>query len=185
MPESLKCEQDKDRNELFCFIPFGICVSLILILGYVFGLAPIEKGELADPDCYLRLLRVENLHKGGNWYDPVFLRINPPHGQTSHWTRPFDVLLLAGALSIALFTDFETALFWWGVIISPVLLIATLIALQWSTWPILSLSKDGPFFACFVFVLQIVTLSYYQPGRPDHQSLIIFFFVLSIGLTLE
>ena len=185
MPESLKCKQDKDRNELFSFIPFGICVSLILILAYVFGLAPIEKGELADPDCYLRLLRVEDLHKGGNWYDPVVLRINPPHGQTSHWTRPFDVLLLAGALPIALFTEFKSALFWWGVIISPVLLIATLIALQWSTMPILSLSKDGPFFACFVFVFQVIILAYYQAGRPDHHSLIVFVFVLSIGFTLR
>lgn len=144
-----------------------------MILAYVFGLAPIEKGELADPDCYLRLLRVEDLHKGGNWYDPVVLRINPPHGQTSHWTRPFDILLLVGAVPIALFTDFESALFWWGVIISPFLLIATLIALQWSTRPILSLSKDGPFLACFVFTFQIMTLTYFQAGRPDHHSLII------------
>jgi len=186
MPESLKCEQDKDRNELFSFIPFGICVSLILILAYIFGLAPIgEKRELADSDCYLRLLRVEDLHKGGNWYDPVVLRINPPHGQTSHWTRPFDVLLFAGALPIALFTDFESALFWWGVIISPVLLIATLIALQWSTKPILSLSKDGPFLACLLFVFTLITLCFYQAGRPDHHSLINFVFVLSIGFTFR
>jgi len=185
MSEILNCKQNKDRSEMFCFIPFGICVSLIFILAYIFGLAPIEKGELADTDCYLRLLRVEDLHKGGNWYDPVVLRINPPHGQTSHWTRPFDVLLLAGALPIALFTDFESALFWWGVIISPVLLIATLIALQWSTRPILSLSKDGPFLACLLFVSQLITWCFYQAGRPDHHSLIIFVFILSIGFTLR
>ena len=185
MSESLKCEQDKDRNELFSFIPFGICVALILILLYMIGLAPIKKGELADSDCYLRLLRVEDLHKGGNWYDPVVLRINPPYGQTSHWTRPFDVLLLAGALPITLFTDFESALFWWGMMISPVLLITTLIALQWSTSPVLSSSKDGPFLACFVFVFQIATLSCYQSGRPDHHSLLILVFILSIGFTLR
>jgi hypothetical protein len=92
MSEYLKCEQDKGRNGLFSFIPFWICVALILILLYIIGLAPIKKGELADSDCYLRLLRVENLHKGGKWYDPVTLRINPPHGQTSHWTRLFGVI---------------------------------------------------------------------------------------------
>jgi len=143
MPESLKCEQDKDRNELFRFIPFGICVALVLILLYIFGLAPTRKYELVDPDC------------------------------------------LAGALPIALFTDFESALFWWGIIISPVLLIATLIALQWSTRPIFSLSKDGPFLVCFVFVLQILILTYYHAGRPDHHSLLIFLFVLSIGFALR
>ncbi|MFC1793237.1 hypothetical protein ACFL3Q_06580 [Planctomycetota bacterium] len=185
MPESLKCKKDNERNGLISFIPFWICVALVFILAYILGMAPIKKYKLADSDCYLRLLRVEDLHKGGNWYDPVVLRINPPHGQTSHWTRPFDVLLLAGALPIALFTDFESALFWWGVMISPVLLIATLIALQWSTKPIFSLSKDGPFFACIIFVLQITGLSYYQSGRPDHHSLIIFFFILSIGFTFR
>jgi len=185
MPESLKCEQDKDRIELFSFIPFGICVALILILLYMIGLAPIKNGELADSDCYLRLLRVEDLHKGGNWYDPVVLRINPPHGQTSHWTRLFDILLLVGAVPISLFTDFESALFWWGIIISPLLLIATLIALQWSTRSILSLSKDGPFLACLLFVSQLITLSYCQAGRPDHHSLLIFVFVLSVGFTFR
>ena len=148
-------KQDKDKNELFRFIPFWICVALILILAYILGLTPIKKYELADSDSYLRLLRVENLHEVGNWYDPVFLRINPPYGQTSHWTRPFDVLLLAGAIPIALFTDFESALFWWGVIISPVLLVTALIALQWSAKPVLS--GDGPFFAGFIFVFQLIT----------------------------
>jgi hypothetical protein len=185
MPEYLKCEQDKDRSELFSFVPFAVCVALVFILAYILGLAPIKKYEFADSDCYLRLLRVEKLHNGGNWRDPVILRINPPYGQTSHWTRPFDVLLLTGALPIAMFTDFESALFWWGVIISPVLLIATLIALQWSSRPVLSSSKDGPFLACFVFVLQITTLSYYQSGRPDHHGLIVLLFVLSIGFTLR
>ena len=183
MSESIKYQHDKVRNELFRFIPFSICVALLFILVYILGLAPIEKDELADSDSYLRLLRVENLHKGGNWYDPVFLRINPPHGQTSHWTRPFDVLLLAGATPIALFTDFESALFWWGIIISPVLMIAALVALQWSTKSVLS--GDGPFLAGFIFILQSITLTYYQAGRPDHHSLIILAFILSIGLALR
>jgi hypothetical protein len=185
MLESIKCEQDKDRSELFTFVPFGICVALVFILAYILGLAPIKKYELGDSDCYVRLIRVSELYHTGKWYDPVISRINPPYGQTSHWTRPFDVLLLAGALPIALFMDFESALFWWGVIISPVLLIATLIALQWSARPVLSSSKDGPFLACFVFVLQIAALSSYQPGRPDHHGLILFFFVLSLGFTFR
>jgi hypothetical protein len=140
-------------------------------------------GELTDSDCYLRLLRVEDLYNGGSWYDPVNLRINPPCGQTYHWTRPLDILLLGGAAPIALFTDFKNALFWWGIIISPVLLIATLVALQWSTRPVLS--GEGPFLAGLVFILQAIIFTSYQAGRPDHHSLLILIFVLSIGLTLR
>jgi len=86
MSEILSSKQNNDRNELLRFIPFSICVALIFILVYILGLAPTKTGELADSDCYLRLLRVEDLCKGGNWYDPVILRINPPYGQTYHWT---------------------------------------------------------------------------------------------------
>jgi hypothetical protein len=184
MPESLKCEQGKDRNELFVFIPFGICVSLILILLYISGLTPTKTGELADTDCYMRLVRVTDLCNTGPWYDPVDLRSNAPYGDRSHWTRPFDVLLILGAVPISFFTDFESSLFWWGVIISPVLLIATLIVFQWSIKPIF-LSKDGPFLACLILVSQSTVLHYYQAGQSDHHSLIVFVFVLSIGFTLR
>jgi len=183
MSEIPNCKQKKDRTELFQIICFGACISLILILLYSFGLAPIKKYKLGDSDCYMRLVRVSDLYNTGRWYDPVILRSNAPDGERLHWTRPFDVLLLAGAVPLALLTDFESALFWWGVIISPLLMIATIIALQWSAKPILD--KDGPILACFVFVLQIIVLAYYQAGRPDHHSLLIFFFVLSVGFALR
>jgi len=183
MSEAPNYKQKKDRTELFQIICFGACISLILILLYSLGMAPIKKYELADTDCYMRLVRISDLYNTGRWYDPVIRRSNAPDGERSHWTRPFDVLLLLGAVPLSLFTDFESALFWWGVIISPLLMIATIIALHWSARAILN--KDGPILACFVFVLQIVILAYYQAGRPDHHSLLIFVFVLSIGLILR
>ena len=183
MSESPNYNQKKDRKDLFQIICFGAFISLILILLYILGLAPIKKYELADSDCYMRLVRVTDLYNTGKWYDPVIQRSNAPDGERLHWTRPFDVLLLMGAVPLTLLTDFESALFWWGVIISPLLMIATIIALQWSARPVLN--KDGPILACFVFVLQMVILSYYQSGRPDHHSLLIFVFVLSVGLTLR
>jgi hypothetical protein len=131
----------------------------------------------------MHLVRVTDLYNTGRWYDPVVIRSNAPYGERLHWSRPFDVLLLLGAVPISLFTVFESALFWWGVIISPILFAATLIALQWSTRPILS--RDGPFLAGFIFAPQVITLVYYQAGRPDHHSLLIFVFVLSIGFTLR
>jgi len=183
MSESLNCNQDKDTNEMLRFICFWILVCAVVVMLYVSGLSPTKKGEFADPDCYMRLVRVTDLYNTGRWYDPVISRSNAPNGERLHWTRPFDILLLLGAVPLTLFTDFKSALFWWGVIISPVLMIATIIALQWSTRPIVS--KDGPFLAGFVFVLQIILLSYYQAGRPDHHSLIVFVFVLSIGFALR
>jgi hypothetical protein len=131
----------------------------------------------------MRLLRVEDLHNGDRWYDPVVLRSNAPYGQTSHWTRPLDVLLLLGAAPLELVTDFKPALFWWGVIISPVLLFATTVALPWATRPLLG--RKGSLSVGFIFLCQMTLLICFQPGRPDHQSLLIFLFVISIGLVLR
>jgi len=176
-------KRDKEKVNLIEFITFAVFISILLVLAYVFGRWPIKKGELGDSDCYMHLIRASDLYHTGRWYDPVILRSNAPYGERLLWTRPFDILLLLGAVPIALFTDFESALFWWGVVISPILLIATLIAFQWSTRPILS--KDGTFLAGFMFFLQLIIIAYYQPGRPDHHSLLISLFVLSIGFTLR
>lgn len=101
------CEQpDLGRNEeTALFLKFAGLLSVIpifWIMLYVYGAALCKKGELADSDCYMRLLRVEALHDGGPWYDPVVRRENAPYGQTSHWTRPFDVVLLLGAVPVGL-----------------------------------------------------------------------------------
>ena len=180
-PGSLK--RNKDKGNLFVLILFCTVISLILILLYIFVSSPVKKGELAGPDCYMRLIRVLDLYNTGRWYDPVLLRSNAPYGEKLHWTRPFDILLLLGSVPITLLADFKSALFWWGVAISPILMTVTLIALHWSTRPILS--KDGPFLVVFIFFFQLGVLSYYQAGRPDHHSLLILVFVLSIGFTLR
>lgn len=180
MPETLNYKLNNDRIQILCF---WILICAVYVLMYISGLAPIKKYELADPDCYMRLVRASDLYNSGQWYDPVIQRSNAPYGERLHWTRPFDILLILGAVPISLFTDFESALFWWGVIISPILIIATLVALQWSTRPILN--KDGPFLAGFVFVCQMTIFTCFQAGRPDHHSLLIFLFVILIGLTLR
>jgi len=183
MSQALNFKQDKDRVKLFEFITFAVLISVLLILLYVFNSSPTEKGELADSDCYMHLIRASELYHTGRWYNPVIVRINAPYGARLHWTRPFDILLLLGAVPIGLFTDFESALFWWGVVVTPILMIVTLVFFQWSTRPILS--KDGPFLAGLMFVFHVTTFICYLPGRPDHHSLLTLLFVVSVGLTLR
>ncbi|MHC4438094.1 MAG: hypothetical protein ACYS3S_12095, partial [Planctomycetota bacterium] len=183
MSEIPNIENNNSGRELFRFICFWILVCIIVVLMYILGIAPTKKGKLVDTDCYMRLVRVSDLYNTGEWYDAVIPRSNAPYGERSHWTRPFDVLLLAGALPATLFTDFKSALFWWGVIISPLLMVAAIVALQWSTRPVLK--EDGPFLAAFIFASQVIVLAYCQAGRPDHHSLLILVFVLSIGLVLR
>jgi hypothetical protein len=141
------------------------------------------EGELVDTDCYMRLIRVTDLYDTGSWYLPAPMKTNTPYGDVSHWTRPFDVLLLAGAVPGSIFVGFRDALFGWGVAISPLLMVLTLIALNWGTRAFLS--RDGTFLVILLFLSQTVLLSYFLPGRPDHHSLMILLFVLLSGLVLR
>jgi len=180
-PESMPTEE---RTRLLPYVALWTFLPLLSTLFYVFTMErPGKTGKLADSDCYARLLRVEQLYNTGKWYDPVDMRSNAPYGQTSHWTRPFDVLLLLGALPLTVAMDFKAALFWWGVVISPVLLLASALALKWATKPILD--KRGSFSVAFLFLAQVTLWDCFLPGRPDHHSLLIFLYVISIGLAIR
>jgi hypothetical protein len=169
----------EDKKELIRFAIFCILVCAIWCVFYAIRIAP----ELADPDCYLRLNRVQNLYEGGGWYQTIFFRSNAPYGESLHWTRPFDVLLLAGALPATAFVDFRTALFWWGVIISPVLLVTMLLTMLWAARPLLS--RQGPFLLGILLFFQMGIMAYCQPGRPDQHSLLILLFAVLFGFGLR
>jgi len=169
----------EDKKELIRFTIFCIFLCIMWCVFYVVRRAP----ELADPDCYLRLNRVQNLYEGGGWYQTIFFRSNAPYGESLHWTRPFDMLLLAGALPATVFVDFRTALFWWGVIISPVLLVAMLLTMLWAARPLLS--RQGPFLLGILLLFQTGVMAYCQPGRGDQHSLLILLFVVLFGFGLR
>jgi hypothetical protein len=94
------------------------------------------RGELFDPDAYARLIRVQELHDTGAWHSTMLPRSNAPYGERLHWTRPVDMLLLAGAAPLWPFIGFRSALHWSGVFLSPALHVLTLIALMWSVRPL-------------------------------------------------
>ncbi len=54
----------------------------------------------------MRLVRVEELHRTGAWYDSVVQRSNAPYGDELHWTRSLDIILYIPAWISQLITDF-------------------------------------------------------------------------------
>lgn len=175
--------KDNDRTDFFCYLAFSICFSLVLVAVYLLGKTPIRPGDLADSDCYMHLIRAADLYETGQWYDPVIMRSNAPYGDRLHWTRPFDLLLLAGAIPVNLMMDFDAALFWWGVVISPILMMAVLLAMRWASRPLLG--PDGTTIVGFLLVVQFTVLAYMQAGRPDHHGWLLLLFVLSLGVGLR
>ena len=145
--------------------------------------AILENQYLSDADGYTRLARVEALVENGDWYDDAAVRANVPYGTTLHWTRPFDVLLLAGALPFLPFMALKSALYWSGVLINPLLHLASLVALMWAAGPLLR-RQDIPYLGVLVLALPAVH-SYFGIGRADHHGLILFLFIALLGLCLR
>lgn len=178
-----KAVHREKHKERYLSVAFNLIVPLALVVAYAAGKMPAKCGEFADSDCYMHLVRVQKLWETGRWYDPISERSNAPYGEELHWTRPFEVLLLAGAMPATLVRDFHSALFAWGVIISPVLFVATLLLLPWATRPLLR--HDGALMTSLFLVAQLPVFMAFQPGRPDHHSLLALLFVLSLGCVLR
>lgn len=152
----------------------GCTILLVAVIEGLMALAGngVLRGTLIDPDCYMHLQRAFRLMTGG-WQaagsDP---RINAPFGYAIHWTSLFDGLLVAGAWPLTVLgLGAHDALYVWGAVISPVLLMLAVAVFaagvrHWVT---------GPSF------LWLTVLFFTQPqlsrafyvGRPDHHSLIL------------
>lgn len=169
---------------------YWLLLALLLISSYVFyyfiKTTDFNNFIFADSDCYMRLIRVKELYLSGAWFDNTIPSSNYPFGEVLHWSRPFDLLLLAGTCLGMFFTEFGRALYWSGVFISPVLYILAVIAVYWLSAAIYKQDDLGNRLYCvLIFNLQISVLYYFDFGRPDHHSLLILLFILQSGCVLR
>jgi len=161
-------------------------LALLVVVQVLFMMradSPLPNQALWGTDGYMRLLRVEALAESGDWFNSTIARANTPDGDTLHWTRPLDVLLLAGAAPLMPFLGLKQSLYWWGVFISPVLHWLTLLALMWAARPLFG--RAALIYLGIVFLPQPAILSYFAAARPDHHSLIGLLFVLMLGGALR
>ncbi len=165
------------------WLPLLATWALIQAMSVAIGATPVFEGALIDTDSYMRLVRVELLHETGAWFDGRIPRSNAPYGDTLHWTRPFDLLVLAAAWPLVPLFGFEDALFWGGAWVSPLLLLAAGATMIWAARPVIEL-ETRPYLV-LIFLTQLTVVSYSLPGRVDHHTLQILLAVASLGLALR
>lgn len=147
------------------------------------GLSPVLSGEMASPESYVRIERALELLATGNWYSTSWSGVAEQANLSLHWTRPMEVLLLAGGLFGSIFVDLDTAIFGFGAILGPILQVATLIVLSWGFRPLLS---PAWFLAAAGLIILLPALAQvFMAGRPDHQSLLIFLFATQLAIFLR
>ena len=169
-----------EQSDVVIWLSFFGIWAAIQVLVLAIGATPLLDGELIGTDGYMRLVRVELLHETGAWFDGRIPRSNAPYGDTLHWTRPFDLLVLGAAWLLTPVLGFRDALFWGGSFVSPLLLLATGFALVWAAKPLVD--KENRPLVILVFLAQLGVMAYSLPGRVDHHTLQMFLIALIVGL---
>jgi len=157
---------------------FVLFVVTHLVIEVASG-AAILQGELRGTDSYMRMLRVTHLFETGDWFDQTIPRSNAPYGETLHWTRPADLVYLAGALVLQPVFGFERALFYWGIFVSPLLHVAMVMVLAWAVAPVFD--QERRFLLILALVAQIAIWPQGLLGRTDHHMLILLVFAAALG----
>ncbi|TDQ78955.1 hypothetical protein A8950_3418 [Dongia mobilis] len=154
-----------------------------------FGLAThnamLAAGGLLDTDSYMRLIRVEELWRSGDWFQTLTPKLGAPDALSLHWTRPLDVIILLPAMLLRLFGfDMHQAIYWVGVVVSPVIHLLACIAIAWAARPLFP--QHGAWrIAALILLLSGASLSYSLPGRPDHHTLSIFIMAVAAGYAIR
>ncbi|NQV83706.1 MAG: hypothetical protein HQ494_07790 [Rhodospirillales bacterium] len=143
----------------------------------------VAHGNLVDSDGYARLVRVLRLVETGDWFNVSLPRANWPYGGSLHWTRPLDVLLIGLALPMATFVGFAKALFWAGVLISPLLHGLAAVTLMWAARPLIG--AGASVVAGMLSAVAFGVLGYATIGHADHHVLVGLVAVAAFGFTLR
>ncbi len=154
-------------------------VVLIHVAWWLVGDTIVAQGGLADGDSFTRLVRVERLIDTGAWFDNTLPRANAPFGATIHWTRPFDAALIALAAPLMPVLGVKSALYWAGVVISPLFHLAAALAMVWAMTPVLG--RVGALVAGALTATQFGVLAFSIIGRPDHHAVFGVTVILTLG----
>lgn len=157
-----------------------LAVTAVAAVGVVPGLMD---GRLFDPDGYMRLVRVERLLETGAWYDGRIPGSNAPFGETLHWTRPLDVILLAFTALLEPVLPTAEALHGAGVFVAPLLLVALCFVVSWVVTTLVD--ARWQIYGMLAVLGQLGVMGYALPGRPDHHILLLLVFAGSVGLLVK
>lgn len=163
---------------------FGILIIVICLGSMVtlWGHYVLEGGFL-DTDNYTRIAKLREFWYHGGWFDPVQHRVNPPLGHSTHWTKPLDIILLAGAGVLAPVLGLERALYYWGVIVAPLVYVGLAILAPWMCRPLLGMRRD--WLATAIFATQWSILGGMTIARPDHNIVMLTCFMITVGCTFR
>lgn len=180
-PPSTEVSRGPRRRARSAPWPLLLGTFLIVVHSAAFGSANgVADGRLADTDAFTWAVRATELRTTGEWFDDTLDNVYPPVGLKQHWSRPFDVLLVAGGLLGEPIVGFSRALFGWAVALPAVLGVVAFWTLWWGYRDVLDAAGADGF--ALLFSLQPVILAGFMAGRADHQAFIGVLIVATLGV---
>jgi hypothetical protein len=134
-------------------------------------------------------LRIIDWLSDFSWYEKIFPFTNPPAGEILHFTRINDVIWVILSLPFIPFFPLKDAIFYGGMLFSPLFLLLSYISVIWGIRPYFSQypKKENTF--TLAFILGLIWLyklnSIFDFNRPDHHSLMFFIFCFNISAVLR
>ena len=153
--------------------------ALSVAVGTVQGYGALG-GGLIGPDSYAHGARALDLIRSGAWFDPTMVRVNPPEGLLTHWTRPIDGLTVLLALPALPFAEPQTAVLWAATLLPGILLALMVAAAWWAVLPWVS-SRAALAPLCVAILLQPVLSAQFVAGMLDHHGPAFIGLALTLG----
>jgi hypothetical protein len=137
---------------------------------------------LLDTDDAMRLVQVRAFLAGQGWFDLTEMRVQPPIGYESHWSRLIDAGLAGLFLLFTLFADGALAerlmrTVWPLLWLLPVMLGAAAIA-----WRLAG--REAAVISLVLAVIGLPALQQFKPGSIDHHNVQIALAVLTVAATV-
>lgn len=138
-----------------------------------------------DTDCYTHATRIIHWLQNFSWYEQVYPYSNYPDGEVFHFTRLLDLIWTSLALPLMPFFSLKDAIFYSGMIISPLAMALSLIVIFWGLKPYIANSEKVLFFSCILSLSLLIKFdNVFDFNRPDHHSVIFLFFAYNISAVL-
>lgn len=162
----------------------AFAIAAFLFYGAMYAVYPLDlgNGALIGPDSYMHIVRLREFLAAGDWQYNAIARSNAPYGDVSHWTKPFELVLLLVTAMLRPFMDMASSTYWAGIVVSPILHVVLAFMLAWAGSPLLGRAR--------IWVVPVALLSFpiiqqALPGRADHHVFLMVVFAAAVGFALR
>ncbi len=168
---------------LFDALP-GLVFAGVLLAVFLFYIdTDVLRGGLIDTDSYMHGVRLRDVLAHGGWNGGFLLRDNAPYGMVLHWSKAYDLIVLALAWPLAALAGWNAALAAVLPAIGPLSIAALIFAALWAVRP--QSDENERRYLGVALALTPLVVNYGLIGAATYHVLILAVWALFMGFVLR